>query len=86
MAPEYQVFPGLSRSPMDGENSVAWRKDRFELVAAATQSIPYFHGHAANMPIVLLRDKKSKAEFYVTSYHNPANVYGSGNGPAGSRR
>jgi hypothetical protein len=65
---------------LDGENSVVWRKDRFEALNLDTRPYPYFHGAIRNMPRVLLRDKKTGATFYVTSYHNPANVHGNAAG------
>ncbi|MCW2756465.1 MAG: hypothetical protein JWO46_211 [Nocardioidaceae bacterium] len=65
---------------LDGENSVVWRKDRFDAINLDTRPYPYFHGAIRNMPRVLLRDKKTGAQFYVTSYHNPANVHGNAAG------
>ncbi|MGN6250540.1 MAG: endonuclease/exonuclease/phosphatase family protein [Marmoricola sp.] len=68
----YDVWPGTQRSPAEGENSVAWRSDRFDLVQAQQNSYPYFDGHRRPYPMVLLRDRASGVEFWVTSNHNPA--------------
>ncbi len=73
---------GSGPKKLDGENSVIWRKDRFQLLKVETRPYPYFGGHIRNMPRVLLRDKTSGTSFYVTSYHNPADVHG----PAGRYR
>ncbi|WP_310964971.1 endonuclease/exonuclease/phosphatase family protein [Nocardioides terrisoli] len=68
----FSLWPGTSRRGWDGQNSVAWRRSRFELVKAETRSYPYFHGHRRPYPQVLLRDRANGVEFWVTSYHNPA--------------
>lgn len=75
----YQVYPGNTGRSIDGENSIAWRRDRFELVSGETRPYPYFKGAIRNMPRVLLRDKKTGTQFYVTSYHNPASCCHYGN-------
>jgi endonuclease/exonuclease/phosphatase family metal-dependent hydrolase len=58
---------------------VVWRKDRFEAVKTDSRSYPYFGGKHRNYPLVLLRDKESGTQFWVTSYHNPANTRKFGN-------
>lgn len=70
----YDLFPGLAGRSGDGENAIAWRKDTFALVTAETRAYRYFNGQIRNMPRVLLRDRKTGAEFWVTSYHNPASI------------
>jgi hypothetical protein len=66
----YETYPSSSRGYI-GQNTVAWRRDRFELVRAETRSYPYFHGKMVPYPLVLLKDKASGVEFWVASYHNP---------------
>jgi endonuclease/exonuclease/phosphatase family metal-dependent hydrolase len=75
----YAVWPGVELTSRDGENSVVWRKDRFEAVKKESRAYPYFGGHPRNFPLVLLRDKETGTQFWVTSYHNPANTRKFGN-------
>jgi endonuclease/exonuclease/phosphatase family metal-dependent hydrolase len=75
----YAVWPGVSSTSRDGENSVVWRKDRFEALKTESRAYPYFGGKLRNFPLVLLRDKKTGTKFWVTSYHNPANTRKFGN-------
>lgn len=75
----YAVWPGVSLTARDGENSVVWRKDRFEALKTESRSYPYFGGARRNFPLVLLRDKQTGTRFWVTSYHNPANTKKFGN-------
>ncbi|RLV49379.1 endonuclease/exonuclease/phosphatase family protein [Nocardioides mangrovicus] len=71
----YARYPTAGRS-LDAENSVVWNTARFSFVQGQTRPYPYFHGATRNMPRVLLRDKQTGASFWVTSYHNPADVHG----------
>lgn len=75
----YDVFPATIGRSLDAENSVAWRRDTFELVRGETRPYPYFRGAIRNMPRVLLRDLKTGVTVWVTSYHNPATCCGYGN-------
>jgi Endonuclease/Exonuclease/phosphatase family len=71
----WALYPGLDgRRRIDGENSVGWRTDRFELVQATTVDIPYFNGHPRAMPVVLLRDRSSGMLAYFANFHNPADT------------
>lgn len=70
----YDAWPGLTGSPEDGENSVVWRRDRFEALETRSVEHPYFDGHPRRYPVVLLRDRQSGTRFWVTSYHNPADT------------
>jgi endonuclease/exonuclease/phosphatase family metal-dependent hydrolase len=70
----YDVYPGLAGRAGDAENAVAWRRDTFALVTAETRPYHYFNGAIRNMPRVLLRHRGTGAEFWVTSYHNPASI------------
>jgi endonuclease/exonuclease/phosphatase family metal-dependent hydrolase len=64
----FAVFSG-SRDP---ENSIAWRRSAFALVAGTTHAIPYHDGRTRHMPVVLLRSRRSGQELYVVNVHNPA--------------
>ncbi len=76
----FGMYPHGHVGEGDAQNEVVWRKSRFELVVGTTRTYHYFGGHARRMPLVKLRDKKTRAEFWVTSYHNPASgVMGYGN-------
>lgn len=70
----YDVWPGLAGSPEDGENSVVWRRDRFEALDTRSVEHPYFDGRLRRYPVVLLRDRQSGTRFWVTSFHNPADT------------
>jgi endonuclease/exonuclease/phosphatase family metal-dependent hydrolase len=76
VAPEYSVYStthGKGKNP-DTENSIAWRKDKFQLVKGSTLDIPYFEGGIRHIPVVLLRDKKTGQQVYVINTHNPADT------------
>jgi endonuclease/exonuclease/phosphatase family metal-dependent hydrolase len=76
----YGMYPAMNAREGDAHNQVIWRKSRFELVTGTTRTYHYFRGQARRMPLVKLRDKDTQAEFWVTSYHNPASgVLGMGN-------
>lgn len=75
----YDTYPGTTGRSLDAENSVAWRRDTFDLVKGETRAYPYFGGHVRNMPRVLLRHRRTGVEVWVTSYHNPANIRRYGN-------
>ena len=74
----YAAYPGALGRSLDAENSIVWRTDTFDLVKGETRPYPYFRGAIRNMPRVLLRHKQTGAEFWVTSYHNPATCCGYG--------
>ncbi len=74
----YAAYPGTLGRSLDAENSIVWRTDTFDLVKGETRPYPYFRGAVRNMPRVLLRHKQTGAEFWVTSYHNPATCCGYG--------
>ncbi len=59
--------------PGDPQDSIAWRRDRFVLVAAETFKIPYFVGQRP-MPVVQLRDRVTRRDTVFVSVHNPASV------------
>jgi hypothetical protein len=70
----WQMYPTLSMPARDGENTVAWRTDTWELVRPATVAIPYFNGRSRQMPYVLLRHKETGVQAYFSTFHNPADT------------
>ena len=58
----------------DTENAIAWRLDRWDLVATDAVSIPYFDGHRRRMPVVRLRDRSTGRESFFVNVHNPADT------------
>lgn len=69
---QWGVYPGRQLRTLDSENSIGWRKDKFDLLQATTVNIPYFNGGARAMPLVLLREKSTGMMAYFANYHNPA--------------
>lgn len=70
------LYPGGTQHSGDGDNSIGWNKDVWELVKAETTPIPYFHGRNRNIPVLLLKNKQSGMSIYMTNFHNPADVRG----------
>ncbi len=70
----WQLYPGNALSSGDGENSIGWDGNVWELVKPATVAIPYFNGRARQMPYILLRDKASGVQAYFANFHNPADT------------
>lgn len=68
----WQIYPDL---PGDTRDAVAWRTDTFELVQGQTMRIPYFNGGLTDMPVVLLRVKRTGKEIYFFNVHNSADTY-----------
>ena len=58
----------------DTENAIAWRRDRWQLVAARSIGIPYFNGRIRQMPVVRLRDRASGDDVTFVNVHNPADT------------
>ena len=75
----YGVYPGLAlgRGPM--RNSVAWRRDAWELLEGRTTPIPYFGGKRVQMPYVLLQHRETEQLIFVVNIHNPASNRRRGN-------
>jgi hypothetical protein len=73
-AGRFALYPGDELRGGDGENSIAYRLDTWELVKADSIPIPYFGGRPRNMPILLLRNKKTGITAYFTNFHNPADT------------
>ena len=68
----WDVYPGMSEGRPAVRNSIAWRRDTWQLVDAATTPIPYFHGNRVPMPYVRLRNIASGQDVYFLNIHNPA--------------
>jgi len=75
----FGLYPGNELRSMDGENSIAYRLDTWELVKADSVPIPYFGGRPRNMPVLLLRNKQTGITAYFTNFHNPADTGEYGN-------
>ncbi len=75
----FGLYPGNSLRSMDGENSIAYRLDTWELVKADSVPIPYFGGRPRNMPVIVLRNKQTGIKAYFTNFHNPADTGEYGN-------
>ena len=71
---QYALYPGNELRSLDGENSIAYRLDTWELVKADSVPIPYFGGRPRNMPVLLLRNKQTGITAYFTNFHNPADT------------
>jgi hypothetical protein len=76
---QFALYPGNELRSMDGENSIAYRLDTWELVKADSIPIPYFGGHPRNMPVLLLRNKQTGITAYFLNFHNPADTAEYGN-------
>jgi hypothetical protein len=70
----YGLYPGDELRALDGENSIAYRLDTWELVRADTVPIPYFGGRIRNMPVLLLKHKETGIAAYFSNFHNPADT------------
>lgn len=75
----FATFPGPTMGHNPVRNSIAWRTDSWSLVAAHTQSIPYFHGHRVPMPYVLLQNSATGRKVWFMNIHNPATTKSHGN-------
>jgi hypothetical protein len=71
---QYALYPGNALRSMDGENSIAYRLDTWDLVKEGSVPIPYFGGRPRNMPVIVLRNKQTGMSAYFTNFHNPADT------------
>jgi hypothetical protein len=75
----YDIFPGRTDGSysvnVDG-NSIAWRKDRWTALSETYYNAPYFGGKNVPKPIVLLQNRVTGQQVFVTNTHNPANTQG----------
>jgi endonuclease/exonuclease/phosphatase family metal-dependent hydrolase len=70
----FAVYPGFQLGKPEVVNSIAWRKDTWDLVKADHIDIPYFDGQKRKMPVIRLRHKKTGQEAFFANFHNPANT------------
>ena len=66
------VYPALSEGRGGLRQSIAWRRDVWDLADYTTMPVPYFRGNPVPMPVILLTHKQSKRQLYVINIHNPA--------------
>ncbi len=66
------VYPALSLGRNPVRNSIAWRRDVWDLADYGTIPIPYFRGNKVPMPVILLTHKQTKRQIYLINVHNPA--------------
>lgn len=67
----YEVWPQHSLGSNGQRLQIAWRASRFELVETRSSSYT-FSSQTIPLPYVRLRDRASKAEFWVMTVHNSA--------------
>ncbi len=70
----WDIYPGFSKGGRGSNNSIAWRRDRWQVVSANTIPIPYFNGSRWPMPVVLLRNKETGLSAFFSNFHNPAST------------
>ena len=73
---QYDIFPGYLDTIGFLRNSIAWRKDKFQLVSTTWIKLPYFHGDVLRMPVVLLKSLQTGQQIYFMNFQNPADVRG----------
>jgi endonuclease/exonuclease/phosphatase family metal-dependent hydrolase len=71
---KYAVYPGTKLGRPEVVNSIAYRKDKWDMVKPGYIEIPYFHGQKRKMPLILLRNKETGQEAYFANFHNPAST------------
>lgn len=80
MGSQYELWPGNDYSGKSKVNvrgnSIAWRKDQWTALSKTYYNAPYFKGANVPRPIVLLQNKATGQQVYVTNTHNPANTFG----------
>jgi hypothetical protein len=69
----WQTYPGAVLSDAAMQNSVAWRTDVWELMAARTIPVVYAYGAVIRMPYVLLRHRESGRLMWFANFHNAYN-------------
>lgn len=77
---KWGLWPSGSQRSGDGDNSIAWDKDVWDLKSTDTVPTPYFSGKIRNHPIILLRNKQTGIEVYITNFHSPADKFGNAQG------
>jgi hypothetical protein len=67
------IYPGNQLADAAMANSIAWRKDTWNLLQASTIQIPYFEGSLIRMPYLLMENRETGQRFWFANFHNPAN-------------
>lgn len=73
------VYPAMSKGRAAVRNSIAWRRDVWDLADYTTLPVPYFRGNIVPMPVILLTHKQTKRQVYLINVHNPASSKRRGN-------
>ncbi|MBS2038163.1 endonuclease/exonuclease/phosphatase family protein [bacterium] len=68
-----KLAPGYAMAA-EKDNAIVWNKDKFKLVERRSVTIPYFEGHARQMPVVQLEDRQTGKRVWVVNIHNPADT------------
>lgn len=68
-----RLAPGYAMAA-EKDNAVIWNKAKFKLVERRSVTIPYFEGHARQMPVVQLEDRQTGKRVWVVNVHNPADT------------
>lgn len=66
----YALYPGITSLPMGSQNSIAWRKDQWDLVEGKIVRMPSHRGNMWPAPVVRLRNKQTGQEAYFLNVHN----------------
>jgi hypothetical protein len=70
---EFGIYPGNQLADAAMANSIAWRKDTWNLLQVNTIQIPYFEGSLIRMPYLLLENRVTGQRFWLANFHHPAN-------------
>jgi endonuclease/exonuclease/phosphatase family metal-dependent hydrolase len=73
------VYPALSLGPQHTRNSIAWRRDVWELADYGPLHVPYFRGKTRPIPVILLTHKETGRQVFVINTHNPTSNKRRGN-------
>ena len=66
----FGLYPGPTKQHLASHNSIAWRKDTWELVEARTVDMVGHKGRNQPSPVVLLKNKQTGQQAYFTNFHN----------------
>jgi endonuclease/exonuclease/phosphatase family metal-dependent hydrolase len=67
---DYALYPGSIKKAFGSDNSIAWRKDTWDLVDAQLLDMPSHKGRNQPSPLVRLRNKQTGQEVYFLNIHN----------------
>ena len=73
------VYPAMSKGRPAVRNSIAWRRDVWDLADYTTLPVPYFRGNIVPMPVILLTHRQTGRQVYLINVHNPASSSRRGN-------